>query len=353
MKIISIVGTRPQFLKMIPLSLEFKKHQNLNCKIIHSGQHYDDNMSSDIFSSLNIDTPDYILKKKGNTTIENLTNMMTGINKIVIKEKPDIIIVFGDCDTTTAGALVANKNNIFLVHIEAGMRSYNKKMPEEINRLITDNISDLLLCSTFDSLDKLKHENILSLTYFVGNLQLDLLNIVCNNYKEDSFIKKNNLIKNKYVLLTIHRAYNTTVDSLNKIFLHLKQLPYNIIFPIHPRTKNVIDKNNILIPKNIQLIEPANYINMVILEKFSKFIITDSGGIQPEAYFLKKKCIVLRSETEWLEPIINKNNILYDYKTPLNKFIEDFLQVKVLKEYSSTNASENIVNIINNLNLTN
>ena len=188
MKIISIVGTRPQFLKMIALSMEFEKYQNINSKIIHSGQHYDTNMSADIFTSLNVKHPDYILKRKGNTVIENLTNMMIGINNIVIKEKPDIMIVFGDCDTTTAGALVANKNNIFLVHIEAGMRSYNKKMPEEINRLITDNISDLLLCSTQDSLDKLKHENIKTTSYFVGNLQIDLLNIVCNNYKDDSLI---------------------------------------------------------------------------------------------------------------------------------------------------------------------
>ena len=351
MKIISIVGTRPQFLKMIALSMEFEKHPNINNKIIHSGQHYDNNMSGDIFTSLNVKHPDYILKRKGSTLIENLTNMMIGIESIVVKEKPEIIIIFGDCDTTTAGALVANKNNIFLIHIEAGMRSYNRKMPEEINRLISDNISDLLLCSTQDSLDKLKYENIKTDAYFVGNLQIDLLDIISKKNNNIKFLDQINVEKNNYILMTIHRAYNTNKTALSKIFSHLKRLNYQIIFPIHPRTKNVIDKENIDIPENVKLIQPVNYINMCMLQKFSKFIITDSGGIQPEAYFLKKKCIVLRSETEWIEPIKNKNNILFDYKTPLNKFIEDFLKVKVIKDYTKINASENIVNIINNLNL--
>ncbi len=351
MKIISIVGTRPQFLKMIALSIEFDKQSNIDSKIIHSGQHYDSNMSSDIFTSLNIKQPDYILERKGNTLIENLTNMMIGIENIVLKENPDIIIVFGDCDTTTAGALVANKNNIFLIHIEAGMRSYNKKMPEEINRLITDNISNLLLCSTQDSLDKLKNENIKTNAYFVGNLQIDLLDTVSKKIINLSFLNNLNVEKDNYVLMTIHRAYNTNKTALSNIFSHLKNLNYKIIFPIHPRTKNIIKKENISIPENIQLIDPVNYINMILLQKFSKFIITDSGGVQPEAYFLKKKCIVLRSETEWIEPIKNKNNILFDYKTPLNKFIEDFLKVNVIKEYTKIKASENIVNIINNLNL--
>jgi len=351
MKIISIVGTRPQFLKMIPLSMEFEKHSNIESIIIHSGQHYDSNMSADIFTSLNVKQPDYILKREGDTLIQNLTNMMIGIENVVLKEKPNIIIVFGDCDTTTAGALVANKNNIFLIHIEAGMRSYNRKMPEEINRLITDNISDLLLCSTSDSLSKLKNENINTNAFYVGNLQIDLLDIISKKNHNPIFLQQINVQKNNYVLMTIHRAYNTNKTSLHKIFSQLKLLKFKIIFPIHPRTKNVIEKENISIPENIQLIEPVNYINMCVLQKFSKFIITDSGGIQPEAYFLKKKCIVLRSETEWIEPIKNKNNILFDYKTLLNKFIEDFLKVKVIKDYTKINASENIVNIINNLNL--
>ena len=352
MKIISIVGTRPQFLKMIPLSIQFEKISNIESVIIHSGQHYDNNMSSDLFNSLDIKMPKYILKRKGNTAIENLTNMMLGIEKIVHNEKPNIIIVFGDCDTTTAGALVANKNNIFLIHIESGMRSYNKKMPEEINRIIVDNISDLLLCSTKDSLEKLKIENINTPSFFIGNLQLDLLNIVIQKYNNISILNKLDLTKNNYVLLTIHRAYNTNKKKIKELFENLEKIHLKIVFPIHPRTKLVLQNENISIPNNLILISPVNYIDMIALERYSKYIITDSGGIQPEAYFLEKKCIVMRTETEWIEPIKNNNNILYDYKTPLNKFIDKFLKVRVTKKCCKNNASCNIVNIINNLKLT-
>jgi UDP-GlcNAc3NAcA epimerase len=346
MKIISIVGTRPQFLKMIPLSLELEKSDNIESIIIHSGQHYDDNMSKDIFTSLNAKMPKYILKRKGNTLIDNLTHMMLGIEKIILQENPGMIIVFGDCDTTTAGALVANKNNIFLVHIEAGMRSYNKKMPEEINRLIVDNISDLLLCSTSDSLDKLKKENIDTPSFFVGNLQLDLLDIVTKKYNDISILKKHNVNQNEFVLLTIHRAYNTNKNTIVKIFQELEKVDYKIIFPIHPRTKNIIQNEDICIPKNLILIPSVNYLNMTILERYSKFIITDSGGIQPEAYFLEKKCIVMRSETEWIEAIENNNNILYDYKTPLDEFINNFLEKEVIAKYNKINASKEIIKII-------
>ena len=291
--------------------------------------------------------PKYILKRKGNTAIENLTNMMLGIEKIVHNEKPNIIIVFGDCDTTTAGALVANKNNIFLIHIESGMRSYNKKMPEEINRIIVDNISDLLLCSTKDSLEKLKIEYINTPSFFIGNLQLDLLNIVIQKYNNISILNKLDLTKNNYVLLTIHRAYNTNKKKIKEIFENLEKIHLKIVFPIHPRTKLVLQNENISIPNNLILISPVNYIDMIALERYS-----NSGGIQPEAYFLEKKCIVMRTETEWIEPIKNNNNILYDYKTPLNKFIDKFLKVRVTKKCCKNNASCNIVNIINNLKLT-
>ena len=347
MKIISIVGTRPQFLKLIPLSLEFNNHSNIQHIIIHSGQHYDDNMFTDIFKCLNSQLPNYILKRTGNTLIQNLSNMMVNIEEIVIKEEPDIIIVFGDCDTTTAGALVANKNNIFLVHIEAGMRSYNKKMPEEINRLITDNISDLLLCSTKDSLINLKNENNKTDAYFVGNLQLDLLSLTCEKYNNINILLKHNTSENNFILLTIHRAYNTNKKTLNYIFNQLKTINKKIIFPTHPRTLNIINTNNIIIPQNIIIIPPVNYLDMTILERFCLYIITDSGGIQAEAGFLKKKCIVMRTETEWKQEIINNNNILYDFKTPLKLFINKFLKIPIKKtNYYNKQSHKEITNLI-------
>jgi UDP-GlcNAc3NAcA epimerase len=341
MKILSLVGTRPQFLKLAPLSKKMNEHK-LEHIIVHSGQHYDKEMSEDLFKVLDISEPKYILKKEGSTCIQNLGNMMNKIEEICLIETPDKIIVFGDCDTTIAGALVAKKLKIYLVHIESGMRSYNKDMPEEINRLMTDHISDLLLCSTKDSVEKLKNENITKNVYFVGNLQLELLKNVCDTYNDNSIITEHKLERNNFALMTIHREYNTNKEMLNKIFLELEKINIDIVFPIHPRTRNIIVNNNIIIPKNLKLIKPVDYLNMTIFERNCKFIITDSGGVQPEAWYLGKKCIIMRSETEWIEPLKNNNNILYDYKTPLNNFIDDFLKVEIEKCDIDCSVSENI-----------
>ena len=345
MKILSIVGTRPQFLKLAPLSKKFE-NENVNHVVIHTGQHYDKEMSDEVFSVLKVKNPDYLLKKQGNTNVQSLSNMMIEIEKICLKEKPNKIIVFGDCDSTTAGAFVAKKLKIYLIHIEAGMRSYNKDIPEEINRLVTDHMSDLLLCSTQDSLEKLRKENITNNIHYVGNLQLELLKNVCEYYKDESVLTSIQLKKNDFVLMTIHREYNTNKDMLTRLFVELNQLDIDIIFPLHPRTKNIIETNNIIIPDNIKIIQPVNYLDMTILERHCKYIITDSGGIQPEAWFLGKKCIIMRSESEWSEPLITNNNILYDYKTPLSKFISDFLKIKIHKTNIDCHVSNKIIDKI-------
>lgn len=341
MKLLSIVGTRPQFLKLAPIIRTFNEN-NIEHIIVHSGQHYDKEMSSEIFEILNLAEPHYLLQKQGKTGIQSVSNMMIKIEEICLVEKPDKIIVFGDCDTTIAGALVSKKLKIYLIHIEAGMRSYNKDMPEEINRLITDHVSDLLLCSTQDSVQKLKKENITKNVYYVGNLQLELLNQCMKNYNNKNILNNNNLQKNNFVLLTIHREYNTNKNMIIKILSELKSLDIDIIFPIHPRTKNIIDDHNIQIPNNIKLIKPVNYLDMTILERYCKYIITDSGGVQPEAWFLKKKCIIMRNETEWIEPLNNNNNILYDYKTQLNEFIKNFLNLKIKDVIIECNISQKI-----------
>ena len=345
MKLLTVVGTRPQFLKLAPLSKTLAKH-NINLVVVHTGQHYDKEMSKDLFKVLEIKEPDYLLTRKGETNIQSLSNMMNKIEEICLKENPDKLIVFGDCDSTIAGAIVAKKLKIYLIHIEAGMRSYNKDMPEEVNRLMTDHISDLLLCSTQDSVDKLKMENITKNVHYVGNLQLELLKNVCETYNEITILNENSLIENSFALMTIHREYNTNEKMLKNIFSELEKLDIDIVFPIHPRTKNIIKNKNIDIPKNLKLIKPVDYLNMTILERNCKFIITDSGGIQPEAWFLGKKCIIMRSETEWIEPLKNNNNIVYDYKTPLNKFINDFLKVGIDKVNIDCNVSNIIINYI-------
>ena len=342
MKIISIVGTRPQFLKLSILEKEIKKHR-IEHKIIHTGQHYDNEMSINLFKTLNIKNPDYILKREGKTVINNFGNMMNNIEIILLNEKPDKVIVFGDCDTTIAAAIVTKRLNIYLIHIESGMRSYNKNMPEEINRIMTDNISDMLLCSTKDAVEKLKKENIKNNVYFVGNLQIELLKNVSEKYNNMEILNTNKLSINNFILLTIHRDYNTNEKMINKIFSELKELNLNIIFPIHPRTNNVIHKFKIKIPKNLKLIKPVNYLDMTILQRYCKFIITDSGGIQPEAWYLKKKCIIMRTETEWIEPLENNNNILYNYNIKLSEFINEFLKKKIIQKKIELNVSKNIV----------
>ena len=347
MKLLTVVGTRPQFLKLAPLSKTLAKH-NINLVVVHTGQHYDKEMSENLFKVLEIKEPDYLLTRKGETNIQSLSNMMNKIEEICLKENPDKLIVFGDCDSTIAGAIVAKKLKIYLIHIEAGMRSYNKDMPEEINRLMTDHMSDLLLCSTQDSVDKLKMENITKNVHYVGNLQLELLKDVCDSYNDKSILSENNLTENNFALMTIHREYNTNEKMLKNIFSKLEKLDIAIVFPIHPRTKNIIKNKNIDIPKKLKLVKPVDYLNMTILERNCKFIITDSGGVQPEAWFLGKKCIIMRSETEWIEPLKNNNNILYDYKTPLNNFIDNFLKIKIENININCNVSENILSVINN-----
>jgi UDP-GlcNAc3NAcA epimerase len=347
MKIISIVGTRPQFLKLFPLVKTLQKN-NINHKIIHTGQHFDYEMSEELFNIFNISKPDYLLNRPNLPIVSTIATMMINIETIILNENPDHILVYGDCDSTIAGAIVANKLKINLIHIEAGMRSYNKTMPEEINRVLTDHISDLLLCSTIDCLDNLKKENIYDNVYYVGNLQLELLEDCCKNYNNEEILLEYNIEKNNFGLLTIHREYNTNDIMINKIFSELKNLKEKIIFPIHPRTKKVIEIHNISIPSNIILIKPVNYLNMTILERNCKFIITDSGGVQPEAWYLGKKCIVMRTETEWLEPLETKNNILYDYIIPLDVFIKNFLMIDTVKTTIINKASENILNHIFN-----
>jgi len=342
MKLLTVVGTRPQFLKLAPLSKTLAKH-NINLVVVHTGQHYDKEMSENLFKVLEIKEPDYLLTRKGETNIQSLSNMMNKIEEICLKENPDKLIVFGDCDSTIAGAIVAKKLKIYLIHIEAGMRSYNKDMPEEINRLMTDHMSDLLLCSTQDSVDKLKMENITKNVHYVGNLQLELLKDVCDSYNDKSILSENNLTENNFALMTIHREYNTNEKMLKNIFSKLEKLDIAIVFPIHPRTKNIIKNKNIDIPKKLKLVKPVDYLNMTILERNCKFIITDSGGVQPEAWFLGKKCIIMRSETEWIEPLKNNNNILYDYKTPLNNFIDNFLKIKIENINTYCNVTENII----------
>lgn len=307
-KIISIVGARPQFIKSFPLLKELEKH--FKVITVHTGQHFDLRMSDIFFKELNISPPDYNLCIKENLHGKQTGKMLIGIENILIKEKPDLIIVYGDTNTTLAGSVAGAKLHIPIIHIEAGLRSYNKLMPEEINRIITDHVSDYLFAPTITAMENLKKENLSSKSYLTGDIMADSLKIAQKIVKKIK-IKPSYPPISDFNLLTLHRPYNVDIPfNLQRIFNELKKINGKIIFPVHPRTKKKIKINRLNVPKNIILIEPVGYLEFIGLQMNSKRIITDSGGIQKEAYILKKPCVTLRSETEWIETVKAGWNLL-------------------------------------------
>ena len=312
MKIVSIVGARPQFIKLSPLSKEIRK--KFDEVIIHTGQHFDKEMSQLFFEQLEIPVPDYNLEINGGSHGEQTGQMLIKLEQVILNVKPDLIIVFGDTNSTLAGVLVAAKLCIRSIHIEAGLRSFNRRMPEEINRIIADNAADYLFAPTLSAMENLENEGLGSRSYLTGDIMVaSLVENIGLATAYSNILADLNLTPNDYHLLTLHRPYN--VDdylNLNLILQKLASLKQKIIFPVHPRTKNIIVKNKLSVPDNIVIIKPLGYFDFIVLEKNSRKIITDSGGIQKEAYILKRPCITLRSETEWVEPVEDGWNLLVD-----------------------------------------
>jgi UDP-GlcNAc3NAcA epimerase len=340
MKIVTIVGTRPQFIKMVLLSKELIEN-NIEEIIVHSGQHYDENMST--YFLKDVPTPKYNINISNISKHLILGKMINEISDILIIEKPHYVIVYGDCDTTLAGALSANKLDIKVIHIESGLRSYNKSMPEEINRILVDNISNILFCPNKNSINNLKKEGIIENVHCVGDLMIDLLRNNIDNIKNNLLLlKKYNIIEKNYYLLTIHRKYNTDINKLNYIFNELKKLDKIIIYPIHPRIKQYIDELNV--PNNIIIIDPINHIDMMTLLNYSIKLITDSGGLQKEAYELKIPCITLRSETEWIETVNEGKNILVN-----DNICNNIINFNPNKNYNILYQFDCAKSIVNNL----
>ena len=309
-KIVTILGARPQFVKAAVLSRIIAKHKKIEEVIVHTGQHFDANMSDIFFEEMEIPKPKYNLDINGLTHGAMTGQMLEKIEKLLLDEKPVAVIVYGDTNSTLAGALAAKKLNIKVVHVEAGLRSFNMKMPEEINRIITDRISDLLLCPTDTSIDNLNHEGFSNETSRVvkcGDIMKDAVDFYGKmTIKKSSILNSMSLHDNEFVLATIHRQENTDdIKKLKSIFEGLEQINANckVVLPLHPRTRQILKKHNLTYP--ITMIEPIGYFDMLQLLKHCKMVVTDSGGLQKEAFFNDKHCIIAREETEWVELVEN------------------------------------------------
>ncbi len=308
MKILSIVGARPQFIKMSAIHKSIFEYRQIKHIIVQTGQHYDENMSKIFFDDFQIPYPDYNLEVGSAGHGRQTGLMVERIEKVLYQEKPEWILVYGDTNSTIAGALAAVKLHIKVAHIEAGLRSFNRKMPEEINRIATDHISDILLAPTQNAMSLLEKEGLKEKSYFVGDVMFDSLLLFQELAERKYKIENITSLKNFY-LGTIHRAENTEdTNKLKNIFEAFSELDLPIILPLHPRTKKLV--KNIKISKKVNIIKPVGYLEMLLLLKNCKKVLTDSGGLQKEAYFMKKPCITLRDETEWIETLENNWNFV-------------------------------------------
>jgi UDP-GlcNAc3NAcA epimerase len=309
-KIVTILGARPQFVKAAVLSRIILKYNTIEEVIIHTGQHYDANMSDIFFDEMEIPKPKYNLNINGTSHGAMTGQMLLKIEEVLVKENPELVIVYGDTNSTLAGALAAKKMNIKVVHVEAGLRSFNMKMPEEINRILTDRISDLLLCPTDTAIENLQKEgfnNFTSNAVKCGDIMKDAVEFYGKTSEDkSSIISSLNLKYNEFVLATIHRQENTDdIEILKSIFkgLEIINKEKQVILPLHPRTKAILEKHHL--KYNITTINPVGYFDMLELLKNCNLVITDSGGLQKEAFFNKKHCIIVREETEWVELVLN------------------------------------------------
>lgn len=350
MKIVTVLGARPQFIKAGSVSRVMAGYSDIEEIIVHTGQHYDPNMSQIFFEEMRIPKPNYSLEIGGTSHGAMTGRMIEKIEVVVLKEKPDWILVYGDTNSTLAGAIVACKLHIKLAHVEAGLRSFNMKMPEEINRVLTDRVSTVLFCPTDQAVENLEKEGYRNFGCSIvktGDVMLDGA-LFYAQYAKKPPIK----IGDNYVLATVHRAENTDdIEKLSSIFQALNEINKikQVIMPLHPRTRNILSKNNIKV--DFELVEPVGYLEMVWLIQNSDLVITDSGGLQKEAYFFKKPCITLRDETEWVEIISGGYNVLAGHTVA--KIVSLFHAVrsfdKELPEfYGSGNASKMIIEYLRN-----
>lgn len=347
MKIAQIVGARPQFIKLAPLSRLIRQHHDE--VIIHSGQHYDTQMDEVFFREMRIPKPDVNLNAGSGSQGAQTARILEGIESALLEHAPDIVIVYGDTNTTLAGALAATKLGIMTAHVEAGLRSFNRAMPEEINRVVADHVSDILLCPTLTAMENARREGLQDKSHLVGDIMTDSLRMGLELAADNDRILRDLKLKNKeFHLLTLHRPYNVDDPaSLGKILSALDSLGTRIIFPVHPRTGKILKKTGQPRFQNIQFIPPQSYLNFISLMSAASKVLTDSGGIQKEAYILGRPCVTLRSETEWTETIDNGWNLLLPVDSPsFPEAIAEFQVPHKRPEIFGSNVASKILKIL-------
>lgn len=337
-KIITVVGARPQIIKASAISRAIENEFSTEIEeiIVHTGQHYDANMSDIFFNELGIPLPAYNLHVGSSSHAEQTARILEGIETLIQSEHADAVLVYGDTNSTVAAALAASKIGVPVIHVEAGLRSFNKSMPEEINRILCDHISTLLFCPTPTAVKNLKNEGFAMdekeiatidqpIVYGCGDIMFDnSLHFSALSEKQSTVLEQFQLVENQFVLVTIHRNANTDeAENLNSIFSALialhKETKLDIILPLHPRTKKMMEQllsseiqAELAQLDRIQVIPPAGFLDIIALEKNARLIVTDSGGLQKEAFFFKKPCVILRPETEWVEIVENGNAQITD-----------------------------------------
>jgi len=351
MKILTVVGARPQFIKSAPVSKILCEAGHVEF-LLHTGQHYDHRMSQIFFEEMGIPKPNANLGVGSGSHGEQTGQMLIQIEEILLAEKPDWVLVYGDTNSTIAGALAAVKLHIPIAHVEAGLRSFNRTMPEEHNRVLTDHCADLLFCPTQTAINNLTNEGISHGVYLVGDTMYDAVLQFSEIARQRSTILQDlELTSKEYLLATVHRPYNTDIpENLTSIISAFLEIDKPVVFPVHPRTRKAITTLGMNIPTNstLQLIEPVGYLDMLILEQNAQLMLTDSGGMQKESYFFEIPCITLRPETEWVETVEAGWNVLVGAnKAEIIETIQNF--VKPQRHpllYGDGQASAHIINTL-------
>jgi UDP-GlcNAc3NAcA epimerase len=308
MRVVTVVGARPQFIKCAVVSRALR--DNATEVLVHTGQHFDYGMSERFFEELDIPEPSYNLAISGGTHGKMTARMMIALEQVIVDEKPDLVMVYGDTNSTLAAAMVAAKLHVPVAHVEAGLRSFNRKMPEEINRIVTDQVSDLLFCPTQNAVELLAKEGRHRGVHFVGDVMYD--SVLYNLQRAREQVSR--IKPGKYALATIHRPENTDhVDRMEGIFRAMSSLDIEVVLPLHPRTKGILEEHARLrdcLGDNISIVDPLSYLEILVAMADAEVVLTDSGGMQKETYFVGVPCVTLRDETEWPETVDAGVNVI-------------------------------------------